>query len=72
MKKLLLIVSLGMFAACGSGGDKNTSTNDSASAAPHDTTNAVNVPLPDTSIIRKDSNHITGDKTDPRKDSMLR
>ncbi len=69
MKKLILIFSISMLAACGSGGSTTTSSD---SAAPHDTTNAVVPNLPDTSIIRKDSNHITGDKTDPRKDSMLR
>ncbi|MDQ2752209.1 MAG: hypothetical protein M3R72_04210 [Bacteroidota bacterium] len=71
MKQFIAIAGIVLFSACGSNGG-TTTPSDSASAAPHDTTNAVNIPLPDTSIIRKDSNHITGDKTDPRKDSLLR
>lgn len=71
MKQFVVIAGIVLLAACGSNSG-TTKPTDSASAAPHDTTNAVNPPVPDTSIIRKDSNHIMGDKTDPRKDSLLR
>ena len=71
MKQFIAIAGIVLLAACGSGGS-TTTPSDSASAAPHDTTNAVIPNVPDTSIIRKDSNHIMGDKTDPRKDSALR
>lgn len=71
MKQLIAIAGIVLLAACGSSGS-TTTPSDSASAAPHDTTSAVNPHFPDTTIDRKDSNHILGDKTDPRKDSALK
>ncbi len=72
MKKLLFIIAISTFTACGSGTETDTTPSDSASAAPPDTSNAVNPPLPDTARLMQDTNHITGDTTNPAHDSMLR
>ena len=68
MKKLLVIGSICFLAACGSN-STDTTPSDSASAAPPDTSNAINPPLPDTAKMMQDTNHVTGDTTSG-KDSM--
>ncbi len=70
MKKLFFIFTISLFAACGSGG--NSGSSDSASAAPPDTSNAVNPPMPDTAMIKRDTNHVMGDTSNVKRDSMLR
>lgn len=68
MKKLFVILSVTLLAACGSN-STDTTPSDSASAAPHDTTNAITPPMPDTAKLMNDTNHVMGD-TSSGKDSM--
>ena len=70
MKQVLLVISIGLFAACGSGGNKST-TSDSMLAAPPDTSNAVTPHLPDTATLLKDRNHMMGDTSSMRKDTPM-
>lgn len=68
MKQFFTIAAICLLASCGSG-STDTTPSDSASAAPADTSNAINPPLPDTARMMQDTNHVTGD-TSSGRDSM--
>jgi hypothetical protein len=66
MKKLLLVLAIGAFAACGDNSTDDTTTTDTVTTSTVDTNTTV-APIPDTTAVSSDTSVVRPDSAATKK-----